>query len=571
MKRILQWGLVITCLVVTSCDDFLNQKPQGFVSGDDLNTPENLEKMVISAYALLGSDHWPFVAALWPQGSVRSDDAYKGGDGPNDQAEMHAYEVFALNRIDNPHIDVTWFRLYVNISRANDALRRLNEVEEATFEQKTIRQAEMRFLRGHFYFNLKILFKYMPYIDETIPKDQYNTISNDVYSNDELWSKIADDFRFAAENLPDEQSEPGRANKYAAKAYLAKTLLFQAYQQNEQNQVTGIDQAKLEEVVALCSELEGVYSLHDDFAKNFLEESENGTESIFAIQYSKDDATPLGRIDWSHKLNYPMNPEFGCCGFHAPSQNLVNAFKTDASGLPLFNTFNDEDVRAGTNDFQTFTFDPRLDHTVAIPGHPYKYSRYTFANAWVRSPQIYGYYMSLKETVSPDDASFQKAPPFMSSSKNWDILRYDEVLLWRAEALIELGRQDEALPFINALRKRAAESTALLEYDDNTTFSNYHIDEYKPGVNCTWTRDFAREALRWESRLELAMEEDRFFYLVRWGIAAETLNAYFDAEEEKASFLKDAVFTAGRDEYLPVPLAQMNLSRNLYKQNNGWK
>jgi starch-binding outer membrane protein, SusD/RagB family len=568
MKRIILTGLLAMTLL--SCQD-LDEKPQGYVSGDDLNTPANLEKLVIGAYSLLGSDHWPFVAALWPQGSVRSDDAYKGGDGPNDQAEMHAYQVFSLNRIDNGHIDVTWFRFYVRISRANDVLRRLNEVDEAEFPLKKVRQAEMRFLRAHYYFNLKILFKYMPYIDETVKKEDYPTISNDVYTNDALWSKIADDFRFAAENLPETQPEVGRANRYAAKAYLAKTLLFQAYQQDEQNQVTGIDNTKLEDVVDLCAEVEGHYDLHDDFAKNFLTEFENGIESIFAIQYSKQDASPFGRIDWSHKLNYPMNTEFGCCGFHAPSQNLVNAYQTDdETGLPLFDTFNDDDIRAGSTDFQTHTFDPRLDHTVAIPGHPYKYSSFVFQNSWVRSPQIYGYFMSMKETVAPDDPSFQKAPPFMSSSKNWDILRYDEVLLWRAEALIELGRHNEALPLINALRKRAGQSTSRLKWEDNTFVSNYLVDEYQPGVNCTWTQDFARQALRWESRLELAMEEDRFFNLVRWGIAEETLNHYFESEKAKVSYMKDARFTAGRDEYLPVPLAQMNLSKNLYKQNAGW-
>lgn len=571
MRRIILPAVIMTCLLTVSCDSFLDENTQGLKSGDDLNTPENLEKMVISAYSILGSDHWPFVAALWPQGSVRSDDAYKGGDSPNDQAEIHAYEVFSLNRIDNGHIDGTWYRLYVNISRANDALRRLNTVDEADFPLKKVRQAEMRFLRGHFYFNLKILFKYMPYIDETVAKEDYAKISNDVYSNDDLWTKVADDFRFAEENLPTTQPDRGRPDKYAAKAYLAKALLFQAYQQNEDNEVISIDQDKLQQVVALCAEVEEKYGLNDDFGKNFLTQYENSIESVFAIQYSKDDGTPKGRLDWSHKLNYPMNPEFGCCGFHAASQNLVNAFKTDEDGLPQFDTYNDDDVKAGTDDFQTNTFDPRLDHTVAIPGHPYKYSGFTFANSWIRSPQIYGYYMSLKETVAPDDPSFQKAPPFMSSTKNWDIIRYDEVLLWRAEALIELGREDEALPFINALRNRAAASTSMLEYDDDTFVSNYHVEEYKPGVNCTWTQEYARQALRWESRLELAMEEDRFFYLVRWGIAAETLNAYFGEEKTKVSYLNDGVFKKGRDEYLPIPLNQMNFSKGLYRQNSGWR
>lgn len=570
MKHILNWGLIVYFLILTSCDSFLDKTPQGVISSDDLNTTENVEKLVIGAYSLLGSDQWPFVAALWPEGSVRSDDAHKGGDSPNDQAEIYQYEVFTLNRVDNGHMDGIWYRLYVNISRVNEALKRLNDLDESKFPLKRVRQAEMRFLRGHYYFRLKVLFKYVPYLDENISKLDYGTVSNREYSNNELWTKIAEDFRFAIQNLPETQSEIGRANKYAATAYLAKTLLYQAYQQDENNQVTSIDKNMLSEVVNLCSQVEGHYSLNNDFAKNFLTAYENGVESIFAIQYSLDDGTPEGRLDWSHKLNYPMNQEFGCCGFHQPSQNLVNAFQTDKYGLPMFDTYNEKDIEAESDDFLTNTFDPRLDHTVAIPKHPYKYSSYIFEKSWIRSPQIYGDFMSLKETVAPDDPSFKKAPPFMSSSKNWDILRYDQVLLWKAEALIELGKQDEALPLINALRERAANSTSLLKQPDGSFSSNYKIDIYKPGVNCTWNQDYARKALRWESRLEEAMEGERFFNLVRWGIAEKTMNAFFNKEKLKVSYLNIAKFTAGRDEYFPIPLNQINFSGGLYKQNVGY-
>jgi len=556
-------------LAASSCDSFLDEQAQGYIGGEALNTPENAEKLVIGAYSLLGSDHWPFVATMWPQGSVRGGDAYKGGDGPGDLGNLHAYEVFSVNRIDNSDSDVAWFQLYVRISRANDALRKLNVLDEAALPLKTQRQAEMRFLRAHYYFSLKILFKYIPFIDETVAVENYPTIGNDAYTNDELWTKIADDLRFAVANLPLKQTDIGRPNRYAAQAYLAKVLLFQAYQQDEDHNVTGIDRAKLEEVVTLCATVGEAYSLHNDFGKNFLTAYENGVESIFAIQYSQGDATPFGRLDWSHKLNYPMNPEFGCCGFHVPSQNLVNAFQTNADGLPLFEDYNKVDIDYKSDDFKTKTFDPRLDHTVAIPGHPYKYSSFIFQDTWVRSLGTYGPFLSMKETVAPNDQSFQKAPPFMSSSKNWDILRYDDVLLWRAEALIELGRHDEALAFINALRRRASDLT-LLKKPDGTYASNYHIDEYKPGINCAWTQAYAREALRWESRLELAMEEDRFFNLVRWGIAAEFINEYFKEEKTKVSYLNTAVFQKGRDEYLPIPMQQMNLSRNLYKQNRNW-
>lgn len=565
--------LLCCCLLLGACSKFLDQAAQGVISGDDLNTPANLEKMVTAAYSSLGNDHYTAAySSMWPYGNLRSGDAYKGGDGAGDISDYHFYETFSLNRVDNGSSDVLWFRLYVGISRVNDALARLDAASDADFPQKVTRQAEMRFLRGHYYFLLKILFKYVPYIDENVPKENYDTISNRTYSNEELWTKIADDFTFAAANLPETQPEIGRANKFAAKAYLAKTLLYEAYKQDENNGVTGIDATLLQQVNSLCDEVigSGKYKLAADFADNFLSAHDNGQESVFAIQYSKDDGTPKGRLDYGHALNYPMNQEYGCCGFHSPSNNLVNAFKTDNNGLPLFNTFNNVNI-SGEADFHTNTFDPRLDHTVAIPGHPYKYDpAFLFQRSWTRAPEVYGNYLSLKEAVLPDDPTFQKIPPFMSSAKNWEIIRYADVLLFKAEALIELGRQNEALPLINQVRQRAAASTGLLKQADGSFTSNYKMGTYQPGVNCTWTQDFARQALRWERRLEFAMEGYRFFDLVRWGIAAEYLNAYFAVEKTRSAHLNDASFKKGRDEYLPVPLNQINYSKGLYQQNTGW-
>jgi hypothetical protein len=572
MKRI-QYIILAGCLLLGACSKFLDQTPQAVISGDDLNTPENLEKMVTAAYAGLGNDHYtaPY-SSMWPYGNIRSGDAYKGGDGAGDISDFHFYETFSLNRVDNGSTDLLWFRIYVCIGRVNDALGRLNNATEDDFPNKVARQAEMKFLRGHFYFLLKILFKHMPYIDETMPKESYDTISNRVYTDQELWGKIISDFTFAAANLPGTQAEIGRPDKFAAKAYLAKALLYAAYKQDENNNVTGIDAAMLQQVNSLCDEVmaSGKYQLAADFADNFLSAKDNGPESVFAIQYSKDDGTPKGRLDYGHALDYPMNQDFGCCGFHAPSYNLVNAFKTDNSGLPMFTTFNNVNI-SGESDFHTLTFDPRLDHTVAIPGHPYKYDPgFIYQRSWARAPEVYGAYLSLKEAVLPNDPAFQKVPPFMSSSKNWAIIRYADVLLFKAEALIELGRQNEALPLINSIRQRAAASTGRLKQADGSFTSNYKINTYQPGVNCTWTQDFARQALRWERRLEFAMEGYRFFDLVRWGIAAEYLNAYFNVEKTRSSHLNDAVFKKGRDEYLPIPLNQINFSKGLYKQNTGW-
>ncbi|MBC6612394.1 RagB/SusD family nutrient uptake outer membrane protein (plasmid) [Hymenobacter sp. NBH84] len=567
---------VLACSLLAfsvSCNDksFLNVDPTGALSDDQLNTVGNIDKQVIAAYAQLGNDiYYVPYTSMWPYGNVRGGDAYKGGGGTADVDAFHFYETFIFNRVDLSNTDEFWYRMYLSISRCNDALRRLNAVDAATMPNKAVRQGEMRFLRGHFYFLLKEMFKYVPYIDEELPVDQYPTVSNVALSNDALWSKVAEDFRFAVENLPATQPEIGRATKPAAQAYLAKTLLYQAYTQNESNAVTGIDAAKLTEVNALCNAVisSGQYSLHADFATNFLTAGDNGVESVFAIQFSRNDGTPKGRTDRGNELNYPMNPEYGCCSFHQPSQNLINSFKTDAGGLPRFADFNTSGDLTTPADFLSTTVDPRLDHTVAIVGHPFKYDpNFVFQESWVRVPQVYGYNLSMKESVLPTDPSFQKTPPFMSSSKNWTIIRYADVLLWKAEALIELNRPSEALPLINQIRQRAQNSTARLKQANGAATSKYNIGLYP---TAGFTQAYAREALRFERRLEFAMEGYRFFDLVRWGIAAPYLNTYFAKEKNLRQYLSTARFTPARDEYMPIPINQINFSKGLYKQNVGW-
>ena len=568
------WLLFAAAGIFSSCSDsFLEMAPKSIISSEQLKTPENAEAMVISAYAELGNDHYTAPNSLWPYADITSGDAYKGGGGTGDIGNFNFLELFSFNTPDNGDMDSKWYRLYVGVGRANTALRIINDLPETEFPEKTTRQAEMHFLRAHHYFILKTMFKQIPWIDETVEGEDYNQISNVDLTDQELWDNIAADFQFAVDNLPESQEDAGRPNKYAAIAYLAKTKLYQAYVQGEgTNNVVSINQAKLEEVVDLVDQLNGQYSLFPDFAQNFLWDYDDGsTESVFAIQRSIDDGTPKGRLDWGNMLNYPMNPEYGCCWFHIPSQNLVNAFKTDANGLPQFDSFNDADVLEG-NDFFTNSFDVRLDHTVAIPGHPWKYDPdFVYQKDWARATQIYGHFSSLKENQQPNCACFQKVPPFMASSKNTDIIRYADVLLWKAEALIELGRQDEALPIINQIRQRAIDSQARLVDNSGFPVSNYGMDIYKDGVNCEWTQEFARQALRWERRLEFAMEGIRFFDLVRWGIAAEYLNNYFAVESTKREYLKDGHFTKNKHEYFPIPQQQIDFSKGLYQQNIGWR
>lgn len=575
MKRITICLLVIILPAVISCKkNFLDYTPTGKVTDEQLNTPANIEKMCTAAYAALGNDDWtvPFVH-MWPWGSVRGGDAYKGGGSVGDQGQFDQMEKFNLVIPTTGSIDAIWSALYEGIARANDALQRIDKLSATDFPNKAIRQAEMRFIRGHFHFLLKILFKNIPYSDESVPQDERAKIGNTVLGNVQLWDKIAEDFQFGVDNLPLAQQEVGRANKIAAYAYLAKVRLYQAYEQNETHQVTTVNPTTLGKVLAACDAVisSGRYSMVSDFGNNWLYPySENNSESIFAVQFSINDGSPNGRLNMSSSLNYNMASVYGCCSFHAPSQNLVNAFKTGADGLPLLDAYNEVDMKDSL-DFWTNGVDPRLDHTAGVPKHPFKYlPTFISQRNWQRVPEIYGQYTSMKEIAQYTSPAFKKVGAFFGSATNWALLKYDDVLLWKAEALIELGRQNEALPLINMIRARAANSTGMLKYANGQPVANYNCKPYVDGTNITWTQANARKVLRFERRLEFAMEGSHFFDLVRWGIAADFINAYFAKEKLKIVNLASAKFTAGRDEYLPIPQNQITLTQNLYKQNPGY-
>ena len=556
-------SLLAACsFLFAGCSDFLDMNPNGILDEESVSGVEQLDKLVISAYSMLGNDHYDIPFNLWPYGNVRSDDAYKGGRDESDIQDFHFYETSSNITANFGEPDGLWYNCYIAISRANNALRSLNNVSEQDFPNKKIRIGECRFIRGHFYFLLKVLFKSIPYIDETVAIENYGTISNIALSNDELWQKIADDFKAAYDNLPESQgTDVGRANKYSAAAYLAKTYLYKAYRQDEKHNVTEINAEDLKQVLTFSNEvMSSDYGLEDDFAYNFLPGSyENGKESLFAIQHSTDDGTLYGRLNFSDALNVPMKFS-GSCDFQKPSQNLVNAYKT-VNGLPEFSDYNKADYNANTD-----KVDPRLYHTVALPGVPYKYDKKNiFDESWTRNKAVYGLYSSLKENVALNDHSSVMIDPFLANTKKKIVMRYADVVLMRAEALIELDREKEALPLINEIRERAKKSTGLIDYAENVDIALY-VDN----VNCNWTKPYAREGLRGERRLELAMESQRFFDLVRWGIADSVINTFYKEEAPKRTYYENAHFEKNRAEYVPIPQQQINFSKQVYKQNYGY-
>lgn len=570
----------MSAILLASCSsDFLDYEPKGALKPDQVATIANADALVVAAYAAIGNDEMigP-ITNQWVYGSVRSDDAYKGGGGRGDVDVVDRYEQYNLTIPDYGDwmLPRTWTNHYKAISRANFALSVINSFTEADYPLQKQRQAELRFLRAHSYFMLKQLFNKVPFITEDLTKEQILETSNDLTS-DELWNKIAEDFIFAHDNLPPTQEQAGRATKNAASAYLAKLRLYQAYEQNPTTHaVTSINAARLEEVIDYADEVIG--SLETDFGFNFLDGHDNGSESIWAVQFSINDGTNVGRVSFVTGLNSPHgNALYGCCGFHLASQNMVNAFKTDANGLPLLDTFNNADIfntvdEDGKSTLTSgVTLDPRIDHTVGVPGRPFKYKNtlktagdmvYNFS--WARDPGVYGYFGNMKEQQSPDCSCYVKNGPFVGTSKNVDFIRYADVLLFKAEALIQLNRQDEALPIINLIRARAAASATMPLAAGASNV--YKVEPYLSFPD----KAYAWKALKFERRLEFGMEGPRFFDLVRWGEAEPVLNAYLAVEKVKRGFLSSAHFTAGRDEYYPIPQREIDFTGGLYTQNPGY-
>lgn len=584
MKRIKKLIIIVTVAsAIVGCDKYLQVEPKAVLSESQVE--DQVEEFVIAAYSLMpglgfGTTHNPWIQ------SVRSDDAYKGGGGLNDQTPWYEMEIFTAVNPNIGNNDGPWYLGYQGVSRTNTAINLLNRMDDAAFPLKQQRIAEMRFLRGWIYFGMKLRWKYVPWIDETVPADAevVADISNrpEGMNNDlELWDRIIADFEAAADVLPEMQPQVGRPTTYAAHAFAGKALLFRAYEQNDAHQVTNINretlQRALDHINVVTSKDGSMFDLEADFANNFLVQYDNATkESVWEIQHTNGDGTQSwsgGQTNRGNELNAPWwAPYYGCCDFHKASHNLINAFKTDNGGLPDFENFNNTDFngQAYVQYFQNHAFDPRLSHTVGIPGYPWKYdNNLLYQESGSRAPFQYGYFNSLKEQVPPDCDCIYK-PFYTFNSLNRREIRYAEVLLWKAEILIQLDRQDEALPLINRIRQRAANSTNRLKKTNGSNWMNYQIDVYKPGENINWTKENAFEALMWESRLEMAMEGRRFFDLLRWGKLDEVMNAYIDKEKTRFDWFNLGRFLPGRDEYLPIPQAQMNWSQGTYRQNPGY-
>lgn len=555
--------LVVGTLILEACKKtYLDAQPYGQYLPEQVANIKGLKAFLIGAYGVLdgqgvSGDSWETSAVNWATAGVAADDAYKGTDA-NDQPQMTEVEQYK-SQPTNRYFYNKWLAVYEGVSRTNDVIRLANNPSLALSDNdKKDYIGQARFLRGHFHFDAKRMWKNVPYISDTTTS----------YSNTkDIWPDIEADFKYAYENLTETQPEAGKANKWAAACYLAKTYMFQ--------QKFAEAKALYDIIVVNGQTSQGKkYGLQDAYWKNFDAQYDNNQEEVFGIA-----TAAAGSVDGSGErslgLAFPYGGDFGCCGFYQPSQNLVNAFKTGADGLPLFNTFNNADLKndLGLKDADAFQndavapLDPRLDWTVGRRGVPFWDWGPHPGYSWIRDQNYAGPFSPKKHIYSKKDISTLTSSGWKNvTAKDIYLIRYADVLLMAAEAEIEVGSLDVAREYVNRVRARAKDPQSWVQGAP----ANYVINTY----TTPWAdKETARTAVRFERRLELAEEGHRFFDLVRWGIAAETLNTYLATEKTKRTYKSIASFTKGKNEYFPIPASIIEVAAkygNKLVQNPGY-
>jgi hypothetical protein len=216
--------------------------------------------------------------------------------------------------------------------------------------------------------------------------------------------------------------------------------------------------------------------------------------------------------------------------------------------------------------------DPRVDFTMGRPGIPYLDWGNHPGETWIRNPVNDGN-KSPKKNVYADsqkgaftDVGSAYWGPTELVANNVNIIRFADILLWAAECAVEANDLTTALNYVNLVRNRAANPTSWVyrnsAYDAASatyTVQTTPADTYKVSPYASFpSQDFARKAVRFERRLELGMEGQRFFDLVRWGIAAATINEFIQREKILRPLKQNAVFTAGKHEVMPIPQGEID-------------
>lgn len=565
---------------VSCSEDFLNVTPPGAYSAPSLQNAKGVEGMLIATYSALdGSwfESWDNNhfnqhggASNWSWGAMRSEVAYKGTE-QNDGVEVNFIEL-ANVQSTNPLLENKWNACYDGIGKANATLSNLEVAKEEFGDDDYNRiKAEARFLRAHFHFEAVKVFGRAPYVDETVT--DFASIKNPADFNSLIWPEIEADLEFAYQTLPGTMPNVGRVNKYAAGAMLAKVKMFQA-KWSEAEPI-------LDDVINNGTTSSGLgLDLIDQFSNMFRADMENGNpELMFSYEAAFGDGS-ISNGNYEYTLNQPHGSaaRTSCCGFFQPSQNLANSFKVDANGLPLLDTFNDSDIKTdegvpATDPFEPepTTLDARIDWTLGRRGIPFLDWGINpgSTSGWVRNVPNGGVYNPVKTVPTFAEFDAQLAGVidwgFTSTAKNVHIIRFADVLLLAAETKAELGKLGEAKDLVNRVRARAANPDGFVMTESGDPAANYVVGQYG---------DFASEAdalkaIRFERKLELAMEGHRMFDLVRWHRnsassklpfdAVAYMNSYFSTESTKRNHLSGASFEE-KDLFMPIPISVITQS-----------
>ncbi|MBP6235564.1 MAG: RagB/SusD family nutrient uptake outer membrane protein [Saprospiraceae bacterium] len=557
--------IIAGSLTFLACsDDFLNTPPQGALDGAVLSTSKaGVDATVISAYkSLIGwtgnwnEQAWGTAPSNWVF-NVASDEHYKGSE-PGDGDETLQFQLYQWGP-GNPNLRSKFAATYEGIARANAAIRTATTFGETNAADKVFadqKVGEGLFLRAFFHFEAYKVWKNIPYYlendtDFKKPNDQ------------PVLPLIIADLDKAISLLPDTRAQIGRTDKIVATAYLGKAKLYA-------KDYTGA-LAAFNTVIG-----SGRFSLVDCFYDNFSVAGDNNAESILAVQTSVNDGAADGdNSNFGERLAQPHgDSNWGCCGFKNPSHDLAFSYKVDDNGLPVVVTGSTVLARIPVG--SSTPLDPRIDWTMGRTGINYL-NWGPHSDTWIRGQGYAGWYSPKKNINAKGDANLDGSwSGAQLTALNVELMRYSDLLLMAAECEVEVGSLEKAREYVNAIRKRAGNcaQAPVGSSTISTSISDPAITQavYKVGEYTTaWSnKDAARDAVRLERKLELALEGHRIFDLQRWGNMKEVLNAYIAREKGVVSVMSNASPVEDKHVAFPIPDSEIARSGGNLKQNSGY-
>ena len=627
MKKTLLYSAMALAATMTmsSCgDDFLLLEPVGVVTESTLMDAQGVDYVLTKAYANLyapGRDYFSCPLVNYTYGDCFGGDANKGSEFA-DQSDFTEIETYSFNAA-NGYLRSKYRYVYDGVKYANDAERIANMTAEAgkiSEADLTLVKAQTAFLRGLFHFEaVKIFGAAVPYVDYESSIASTDPMISNVDENGNyiyIWDNIIADFDYAMNNLPEKwpSNQVGRANKWAAAAYKAKVMIYQASPytgaENGAGKTSNWAAAKslLEQIINSGVDSKGnKFKLAENYGDLWTAGKSDWTgESVFDIQaviVGTSNNNPSALLGGSHIAM--AGALGGGWGFFQPSVYLTSSMKVDAAGLPVEDLgdtmskpakvpdldkdgnpqYDDEGnmkMKELINTQLDVFVDPRLDVCVGRFGVPYyDWGTPTTVDGWVRSTSNGGYFLNKKYMPSKADKSsgFSNSNSTGSSSKNHHLIRFADILLLYAECCIETGDNATALEYINKVRARAANS--YVKADATTSGGPYVLEDlvngtvkegaagnYRIGLWPAGTD--ARKALIAERQMELALEGHRWFDLARWGMAQPEVQNFINYE---SNFLVKYVGKTYNAKWVmfPLPTSEIITMQGKLVQNSAWK